>query len=154
MADFTFNIALGRLRTYFENVKSASPANSAIIVMLLEASGLETDAVLKDKDDGAALVSGATNEQTTMGRKTLVAADLAAVAQDDTNDRLQLDGNDVTWTAASGNPLGKLVLLYDSDTTGGTDSGLIPLLAYDFVETPTGSDIVAVVNTNGFVRIT
>jgi hypothetical protein len=33
--------------------------------------------VLIDKDDLAAVLAGATNEQTTMGRKTLTDADLA-----------------------------------------------------------------------------
>lgn len=153
MADFVFNIAKGRVVELYNRVKSNDPANSAFIVMLLETSGLESDATLKDKDDFAALVSGATNEQTTLGRKTLTDSDLAALpAPDDTNDRYDVDLPDVTWTAGTGNAVSKLVIGYDSDTTGGTDSGIIPLTCHDFVVTPDGTDIQAVINASGFYR--
>ena len=153
MADFVFNIAKGRVVELYNRVKSNDPANSAFIVMVLETSGLESDATLKDKDDFAALVSGATNEQTTMGRKTLTDADLAALpAPDDTNDRYDVDLPDVTWTAASGNAISKLVIGYDSDTTGGSDSNIIPLTCHDFVATPDGNDLQAVINASGFYR--
>ena len=153
MADFVFNIAKGRVVELYNRVKSNDPANSAFIVMVLETSGLESDAPLKDKDDFAALVSGATNEQTTMGRKTLTDADLAALpAPDDTNDRYDVDLPDVTWTAASGNAISKLVIGYDSDTTGGSDSNIIPLTCHDFVATPDGNDLQAVINASGFYR--
>ncbi len=153
MADFVFNIAKGRVVELYNRVKSNDPANSAFIVMVLETSGLESDATLKDKDDFAALVSGATNEQTTMGRKTLTDSDLAALpAPDDTNDRYDVDLPDVTWTAASGNAISKLVIGYDSDTTGGSDSNIIPLTCHDFVATPDGNDLQAVINASGFYR--
>jgi hypothetical protein len=91
MANIVFNIAKGRVVEYYNRVKGNDPANSALIIMPLETSGLEADSVLIDKDDFAALVSGATNEQTTMGRKTLTDADLASLpAPDDTNDRYDI----------------------------------------------------------------
>jgi hypothetical protein len=65
--------------------------------------------VLIDKDDLAALLAGATNEQTTMGRKTLTDADLAAFpAPDDTNDRYDVSLPTTTWTAATGNAISKI----------------------------------------------
>lgn len=153
MADFVFNIAKGRMVELYNRVKSNDPANSAFVIMLLETSGLESDATLKDKDDFAALVSGATNEQTTVGRKTLTDSDLSALpAPDDTNDRYDIDLPDLTWTAATGNAVSKLVVGYDSDTTGGTDSGIIPLTCHDFVATPDGNDLQAVINASGFYR--
>lgn len=142
MANVVFNIAKGRVKEFYNRVKSNDPTNSALIIVPIETSGLESDATLIDKDDLAAVLSGATNEQTTMGRKTLTDSDLAALsAPDDTNDRNECDLPTVTWTAASGNAISKLLVCYDSDTTGGTDSNIIPLTMFDFAQTPSGADI-------------
>lgn len=142
MANITFNIAKGRIIEYYNRVKSNDPANSALIIVPIETAGLETDAVLIDKDDLTALVAGATNEQTTMGRKTLTDTELAALpAPDDTNDRFDISLPTVTWTAATGNAISKLVVCYDNDTTAGTDANIIPLGMFDFAQTPSGSDI-------------
>jgi len=127
---------------YYNRVKSNDPANSALIIVPIETSGLETDAVLIDKDDLAAVLAGTTNEQTTMGRKTLTDADLAAVpAPDDTNDRDECSLPTFTYAAATGNPISKFLVCYDSDTTSGTDSSIIPLTMFDFPVTPSGLDI-------------
>jgi hypothetical protein len=100
MANVVFNIAKGRIVELYNRVKNNDPANSALIVVPLETSGLEADATLIDKDDLAAVLSGTTNEQTTMGRKTLTDSDLAALpAPDDTNDRYSLDLPDIVWTS-------------------------------------------------------
>ena len=142
MADLIFNIAKGRFVELYNRVKSNDPANSAFIIVPIETSGLESDAVLRDKDDLAAVLSGSTNEQTTMGRKTLTDADLAALpAPDDTNDRYDVSIPDVDWVAASGNAISKVFLGYDSDTTGGSDSNILPIGLYDFVQTPSGGTI-------------
>ena len=47
----------------------------------------------------------------------------------------------VTWTAASGNAISKILVCYDADTGAGTDSAIIPLTMFDFAQTPSGSDI-------------
>lgn len=153
MADFVFNIAKGRVVELYNRVENDDPANSALVVVPLETSGLESDAVLKDKDTLADVLSGATNEQTTLGRKTLTNANLDALpAPDDTNDRYDIDIPDLTWTGATGNAISKLIVCYDSDTTGGSDSNIIPLTAHDFVATPDGTDLTAVVAAAGFFR--
>lgn len=142
MANIVFNIAKGRVKEFYNRVKNNDPTNAALIIVPIETSGLESDATLIDKDDLAAVLSGATNEQSTMGRKTLTDSDLAALsAPDDTNDRNECDLPTVTWTAASGNPISKLLVCYDSDTTGGADSAIIPLTMFDFAQTPSGADI-------------
>ena len=38
------------------------------------------------------------------------------------------------------------------NTTGGTDSSIIPLTCHDFAVTPDGSDIIAQINAAGFFR--
>lgn len=144
MANIVFNIAKGRGVEFYNRVKSNDPANSAFILVPIETAGLESDATLIDKDDLAAVLSGTTNEQTTMGRKTLTDADLAALpAPDDANDRYDVSLPTVTWTAATGNAISKILVCYDSDTTAGTDSNIIPVSLFDFAQTPSGSDIQA-----------
>ena len=142
MANIVFNIAKGRVAELYNRVKSNDPANSAIIIVPIETSGLEADSTLIDVDTLAAVIAGATNEQTTMGRKTLTDSDLAAFpAPDDGNDRMDLSLPTVTWTAASGNAISKPPVRPASDTTGGADSAIIPLTMFDFAQTPSGADI-------------
>ena len=142
MANIVFNIAKGRVVESYNRVESNDPANSAIILVPIETSGLEADATLIDVDTLSALIAGTTNEQTTMGRKTLTDADLAALpAPDDTNDRYEVSLPTVTWTAASGNAISKIAVCYDPDTTAGTDANIIPLTMFDFAQTPSGADI-------------
>ena len=87
-------------------------------------------------------------------QQPLTDADLAALpAPDDTNDRYDIDVADQTWSAvAAGDGWSKLLICYDSDTTGGTDANIIPLTAHDFVLTPDGSDITAQIAAAGFFR--
>lgn len=142
MANIVFNISKGRVAELYDRVKLNDPANCALILVPIETSGLEADSVLIDVDTLTALVAGTTNEQTTMGRKVLTDAELAAVpAPDDTNDRNERSLPTVTWSAASGNAISKIAVCYDSDTTGGTDSNIVPLTLFDFAQTPSGADI-------------
>lgn len=134
MANIVFNVALAKVAQY----GSLPAANDALILIALESSGLETDAVLRDKDTFADIVSGTTNEQTTVGRKTLTGV---TVTVNDTDNRVDIDAADVTWTAPTGNAVGAVVICYDPDTTGGTDADLIPLTKHDFAWTPDGIDL-------------
>ena len=158
MSDFVFNIAKGRVVEYYNRAENNDPTNSALIIVLLATTGLESDAVLKDMDSLAAVVAGATNESTNTGyaRKVLESVELAALpAPDDTNDRYDIDIPDQTWTAVANDGTGaisKLLVCYDSDTTAGTDSNIIPLTSHDFAVTPDGSDIVAQIAAAGFFR--
>jgi hypothetical protein len=142
MANIVFNIAKGRIVELYNRVENNDPANAALVLVPIETSGLESDATLIDADTLAAVLAGTTNEQTTMGRKVLTDADLAALpAPDDTNDRYDISLPTVTWTAAGGNAISKILVCYDADTTGGADSNIIPLTMFDFVQTPSGGDI-------------
>lgn len=159
MAGFSFNIALGREVEFYNRVVSNDPANSALILVVLTGTSLETDAVLKDKNDLAAVLSGATNEatNTNYARKTLTDADLDPIFVDDTNDQVILGFPVQTWTAVgAGTNWRKLLVCYDSDTTGGTDANIVPVTAHDLLinnvaVVPNGEDIVIDGETNGFV---
>lgn len=153
MGDFVFNIAKGRAAELYNRVDLNDPANAALVIVALDASGVETDAVLKDKDDLAAVLAGTTNEatNTNYARKVLTDADLVAFAPDDVNDRVDLDLPDQTWTGvAAGSNWSDLLVCYDADTTGGTDANIVPLTQHDFAITPDGSDVTA--NIAGFFR--
>ena len=134
MANIVLNIALGYVKRYAEQVGTG---NAALILVPIETSGLETDAVLRDKADLAAFLSGTTNEQTTMGRKTVTAC---TVNVDNTNDRVALDFADQTWTAPTGNAISKVLICFDADTTSGTDSNIVPLTLHDVSLTPDGNN--------------
>lgn len=142
MAQIVFNIAKGRVIELHDRVKSNDPANSALILIPLETSGLESDATLIDKDTVADVLSGATNEQTTMGRITLTDSDLAATpAPVDASDYNERALPTKSWLAATGNAVSKILVAYDPDTTGGTDANLVPLTMFDFAVTPSGTEI-------------
>jgi hypothetical protein len=155
MANQVFNIALGRAAELYNRVDTNDPTNSALIIAILAVSGIESDATLKDKDTLADVVSGTTNEVTNSGyaRKVLTDSDIVAFAPDDTNDRVDLDIPDQTWTGvAAGDGWSDFLVCYDNDTTGGTDANIVPLTMHDFAVTPDGSDITAQIAAAGFYR--
>lgn len=158
MSDFTFNVGLGREVELYNRVDSNDPANSAFMLMVLAAAGLESDAILKDYDTFAAILAGTTNEVTNTGyaRKTLTDTDLSAYTVDDINNRIVLSIATQTFaTISAGDSWSKLVIGYDADTTGGTDADIIPITAHDLrisglPVVPNGSDILVSL-PNGFV---
>lgn len=151
MADGCFNIAKGKIRYYTE----LPAASDALIVVLLKSAGLVADATLADYDDLAAVLAGASDEAdfTNYARKVVTSSIAATV--DDTNDRVDVDMPDLTWTAAGGaanNTIGKLLICYDPATGSGTDSEIIPLTFHDCAFTTDGTDVTVVIAAAGFFR--
>lgn len=144
MASIVFNKALG-MEAYYGSLPAA---NDALGVLLLAASGLPSDATLRDCATVAAVVAAGT-EQTTMGRKTLASV---TVTVDNTADRVAIDCADIVWTASAGAAVGAMVIFYDPDTTAPSDSSRIPIAKLDFSITPDGSDVTA--GIPDFLRIT
>ena len=146
MADICFNIAKGRVAELYNRVDTNDPSNSALIIVPVDV-GATTDATIRDFDTLAAVLAGGVTERTTGGwnRKTLTDADIAAMTVDDGNDRMPLDLADQTWTSVTSGAVTDLIICYDSDTTGGTDSNIIPLTMHDFAITPDGSDVIATI---------
>jgi hypothetical protein len=150
MANGVFNIAKGKVAYY-----ATLPATSdALIVVLLKSTGLEADDTLNNYDDLAALLA-ATNDEadfTNYTRKTLASV---AVNVDDTNNWVDADAADFTYTAAGGaanNTIGKLLVCYDGDTGAGTDSNIIPLTYHDCSFTTDGTDQQIQLAASGFYR--
>jgi hypothetical protein len=149
MANLVFVRSSGRVTEFAERVNGNDPANSVFEVAVLATTGIESDAVLRIKDDFASLVSGTTNYVTNSGYAVKVldnATGGITVTYDDTNFRTDVDIPDQTWTAvAAGDGWNDVVTGYDPDSTAGTttDSSVLPMTLHDFVLTPDGSDITA-----------
>lgn len=150
MANGVFNVALGKAG-YLSTLPAA---NDALVYVLLKSSGLEADDTLRDHDTLAAVLASTNDEAdfTNYVRKTVTSA---TPGVDDTNNRLDVDIADQTWTSAGGaanNTLGKLIVGYDPDTTGGSDSDIIPLTYHDFTATTDGNDLNAQMAAAGYYR--
>lgn len=152
MANFVFNIAKGRVAEFYNRVEGNDPATSRIVIVPLEASGLEAQSALEDSLSLAEVLDGATNEQATMGRKYWTDAETIPLEPDYANNWMDVNAPDVTWSAATGNAIGALVIAYDPNSSA--DSAIIPLTYHDFTVTPDGSDIVAQLAADGFYRAT
>ena len=156
MADQVFNISKGRGVEYASRVNANDPTNAVFVIDLLATTGLETDAVLLDKDTFADVVVGTTNFATGTGwaRKSLDQTGGLTITVDDTNDRTDVDCPDQTWTAVANaaDDVSKVVFGYDSDSTLGTDANIVPVSHHDFVIQPDGSDVTMQIATAGFLR--
>lgn len=139
MADIVFNVALGKVRYY---VQQAGVGNAALIAVPLENTGLVGDATMRDYATLADLLAGASNEQTTLGRKTIT---VASDTVNNASDRWEGDFADLVWTTPSGNQVGAIVVCFDADTTAGTDANIIPLTKHGWVMTPEGDSLTATV---------
>jgi hypothetical protein len=142
MADFVFNIAKGAVA---EKIRDSA---ASCLIMLLKTS--EADATMKDRDTVADLLTGNTEADfTNYARKTGLTG---TITVDDTNDRVDVDIPDQTWTTAGGaanNTLTDLIVAYQESAA---DSGRIPLTCHDFAVTTDASDLTAQINAAGFFR--
>lgn len=144
MADGVFNIAKGAAAEKFRD----AAANG--IVLLLSAN--ETEADLIDHDALDVLIAAAGNTEagfTNYARKTGLTG---SITVDDSNDRVDVDFPDQTWSSAgngTNETLTKLITAYEESAA---DSGRIPLTHHDFTPTTDGSDLTAQFNAAGFYR--
>lgn len=152
MADFVYNISKGRVAELANRVDLSDPANARFYVIPVDVAAV-TDATLKDLDDFNAVITAGVTERTTGGwnRKTLTATDIATVTADDTNDRMDIDIPDQTWTAVSAGTVTDLIICYAS-VASPTNAQLLVATQHDFAITPDGSDVTAQINAAGFYR--
>lgn len=160
-----FNISKGKIQYYFETARDrpAGFTNAGIIIHLLKATGLEADSTLTDHDNVSVLLASTNDEAdfTNYVRKTVFGSGGTGITitVDDSGNRVLLDLPDQTWTDAGGNPvvtnntLGKVLISFDPDTTGGTDTALIPLLAHDITATTDGNDLIVRFHVDGAARV-
>lgn len=151
MANFTFNIAKGRVAEFYNRVKSNDPAASRLVLIPLSAS--DTEANAQDADNVTAALATAMNEQTGGGwvRKNLSDSDLAAFpSPNDTDNRYDVSVPSVTWTGptAASNTTG-LLICYDASGSD-ADGVLLPISHHDFPVTADGNDVI--LNVGNFMR--
>lgn len=140
MADGVFNIAKGAAAEKFRD----GAANG--LILLLTTS--ETEATLVDYDTVAALLAGTPVEASdgTYARKTGLTG---TITVDDTNNRVDVDIPDQTWTGLDNDVIVKAVVAYEESAA---DSGRIPLTHHDFAISADGSDVTLEVNASGIFR--
>ena len=143
MADGVFNIAKGAAAEMFRD----AAANG--IVMLLTVN--QAEVTLIDHDDLGAMLAAANTEAvfTNYARKTGLTG---TITVDDSNDRVDIDFPDQTWSAAGNGvneTLTKLITAYEN---AAADATRIPLTHHDFALTTDGSDVTAQLNAAGFYR--
>jgi hypothetical protein len=150
MAALIANQSAGRVAQY----ASLPATNDALILVLMKSAGAEALTVLQDYDTLLAVLA-ATNDEcdfTNYSRKTLAGI---TVTVDDTNNRVDIDCNDVVYTSAGGasNNTGlRAGVFYDPDTTGGTDADLIPVGFFDASFTTNGNNLNVNINASGLLR--
>lgn len=148
MGNIVFNQAKGKAAEWAARVNANDPTNSILVLEAINA-GAATDATLMDYDTFAQIEGDANAAEVTnsgYARKTFDQTGGITVTVDDTNDRVDVDVPDQTWTAvAAGSAWTDLVIGYDSDSTAGTDANIVPMTLHDFAITPDGSDITATI---------
>lgn len=150
MTDLVPNIAKGMVAYY-----AGLPAtNDALIAVPVKTASLPTDEQFRDAATLAAILAIGT-ENTTMTRKTLASV---TVTTDNTANEKRVTAANPTWTsgqmAGAGGAVSRLVICYDPDTTGGTDSDLVPLVVLDMVVTPDGNAFEFQFGGTGFYAAT
>ncbi len=144
MADGVFNIAKGAVVEKFRD----AAANG--IVLLLDANEAET--ALVDHDELAALVGAAGNVEATFTNYARKTGLTGTITVDDSNDRVDVDLPDQTWTIAGNginNTITKAVVAYEESAA---DTGRIPCTHHDFAVTTDGSNLTIQFNAAGFFR--
>ena len=144
MADGVFNISKG---AFVEKIRDTG---TNILIVLLQAN--EAESTLIDRDTVALMLAEAGTTEATFTNYARKTGITGTITVDDTNDRVDVDIPDQTWTSAGGatnNTLTKLIVAYEESAA---DSGRIPMTHHDFAVTTDGSDITAQVNASGFGR--
>jgi hypothetical protein len=154
--NFVFNIAKGRVGELVTNVLAGG--NDAIVWVPMNGSD-ESAANGQDADTMAAVEALASfAEQTGTGWSRITqdeTGDGLTSAVDDTDNEWVVDSNDLAFGAitASNNSVG-LIACYDPDTTGGTDSDLIPLVHLVMNVTTDGNTVTFQHNAEGWYNAT
>jgi hypothetical protein len=140
VADFVFNIAKGAFAEKFRD----GGTNGGVLLLI----AADTDDAMGDTDHVTALLATGANEATdgSYARKTGLTG---TITVDDTNNRVDVDLPDQTWTALAGAAITDAVVFYE-EAAG--DTTRIPLTNHDFVVTGGGADVTIQFNASGFAR--
>ena len=152
MADIVCNIAKGKAAQWAQNVEDNSPV--AAVLRLFAIVSTNTDDERRDVDSITALLAlGATAEATNTNYANLAMDETdITITVDDTGNVMNVDITDQVWsTIIAGDNWTHIVLAYDSLGTD-ADATTIPMTIHDFVVTPNGGDITAVIAALGIFQ--
>ena len=144
MADGIFNFSKGAF------VEMIRDTGSKTLVLLMQAN--EAEATLVDRTDIADLLIEAGNTEATATSYARKEGIVETVTEDLTNDRVDIDIPDQTWTPlgnGTNNTLTKLVTAYEN---AAADATRIPMSHHDFALTTDGSNVTATVAAAGIMR--
>jgi hypothetical protein len=149
MANLVADISLGKSIEYHDRVNSSDPTN-AVLVLAVLAHPPEADSLLRAYANLSLLLAGASTEVTNAGYARIILddTDITASVVDTALHRTTVTFPDQTFpTISAGSSWSKLVVGYDSDSTGGTDANIIPVAFFDLrIEgvpiVPNGNDII------------
>lgn len=130
---------------------TVSAGSDAILVILLQASGLVADATLKNYATLSALFAGGNLEATftNYSRKVFTSGLTITVSTGASTATLSMAN--YTWSASGGalnNTLGKLITAY-RPTPSSTDAQCVPMTYHDCTATTTGSDLLVSIAGTG-----
>jgi hypothetical protein len=135
MASVPFNVSKGREVEFFNRVDGNDPTNCAFVLMVLKSGSANGVNGLQDFDTFAAILAGGYTEVGNSGyaRKIVTDSGISPYTVDDTNNRILLTLPLQTFTGigAAGDVWDIGVWGYDPDTTGGTDSAIIPITGHE-----------------------
>lgn len=153
-----FNVARGRIGYYANDSLGLSPANSRIVIVVLEA--VEADDTLNNYTylgtAGGILAAAGNTEATSTNYARIQLDDTAHTITIDNTSNLAkaIVDSDQTWNSvsqASSEVWVKLLMCYDADNAAGDDGDIIPLTYHSFDVTPNGGNITADFDqTNGW----
>lgn len=135
MAELVHNIAKG---AWAEIIRDGA----AIQIVPLDRGGT-TDDALRDADTLAAVIALGTERNANGWNRKAIANGSITLTVDDTNNRVDADVADQTWTAVTA---GAVTDLEVAEDLGGADSADRPLTLHPFAITPDGTDVTATVN--------
>jgi hypothetical protein len=146
MAALIFNAAKGK----FAQWATHPLTNDALIWVLM--TGAETDANVRDAATLTALIALAVDEATFTGYSRQTATSVT-VTVDNVNDRVDVTAANPSWSPTTAQALTRICLVYDNDTTSGTDTNIIPVFIDDFaLTTATSGTLGYTVASPGFAR--
>ena len=143
MSDFFFNIAKGAFAEKFRD----GAANGIVLLSVAQ----EAEDAAKDHDELNAYFGAAGNTEASDGSYARKTGLTGTITVDDTNNRVDVDLPDQTWSALAGAAITDLMVAYEESAS---EAGRIPLTSHDFAVTPDGSDVTAQFNASGFGRAT
>lgn len=144
MADGVFNISKG---AFVEKIRDAA---TNVLLILLQAN--EAEGTLVDRDDVAAMLAEAGTTEATFTNYARKTGITGTITVDDTNDRVDVDIPDQTFTSAGGatnNTLTKAVIAYEESAS---DSGRVPMTHHDCATTTDGNDLTIQIHADGMGR--